>query len=662
MNRPRPPPSSSSTSTSKLHSNWSPAPADLKIDRRKKQRPRNPLKDLNHVATSISSTNSSLSSSQSIEGPRGCLRFLLSNSSSSKTPLYRPKKIISKTPKSAPNVRISKPYKSKAPRENIPKRAVGDALRKPKKNPPCLYQWQSRGSQKTKPNADSDKMSSGSEDSKQKGCMVRGVDEAGDATQASPRGVAEENSTPVSKLPSGSSLHFTFDQAVGENSNGSTNKTPPVQPSVSPEIQCGSSLSLMTTTPACYGAGHVLSGVTDKRKCRARGILTIGENHMLGFDKHNAFHNDVQSSVGFVDDSRVSVVPLPAEASMHWLLSPQGEKDEHQKEDSENPCGRLAFSPSPLSDMCNYSDKTTNTITSNGSSDRRNRKSLLSPAGLLEFQGFPGSLSDYRAGCSPLSPPLVAPCCKTQKEIKYRYSLVEESTPMSMRTDSLGSGNVIQTPQSDSSSDRHVGLSLLNTDGCKDRQLESELDSVAEVLQMISFSPESPVSMWDPSGLSSQFDQLPTPYNSIDLSQLQKTLERASWMSSSTLENVSHSQMRISWREGLVSRIFEMDELDCCRCLSDEGEDSNGCNADQRKSPLSPGRNVHVGNDQILIADSGSPEFLDQKPGADRKGKEEVLPQRPIACAESISTDGGGLVASGDSDWTLCYKNQLFEV
>ncbi|CBI24759.3 unnamed protein product, partial [Vitis vinifera] len=624
MNLPPPPPlssSSSSTSTSKLQNKWSPAPADLKMDRRKKQRPRNPLKDLNHVATTISSTNSSSSSSQSIEVPRGCLRFLLSNSSSSKSPRYRPK-ALSKTPKSAPNARISKPSKSKPRKENIPKRAVGDELHKPKKNPPCLYQWQSRGPHKTKPNANSDKISSGSEDLKQKGCLVRGVDEAGEAIQASLRGVADENSTPVSKLPSGSSLDFAFDKAVEENSNGSNNKTPPVQPSVSPEIQCGS--SLMAITPACYGAGHVLSGVTDKRKCRARGILTIGENHMLSFDKCKAFDNDVQSGVGSVDDSRVSVVPLPTEASMHWLLSPQGKKDENLKEGSENPCGRLALSPSPLSDMCNFSDKTTNTITSSSSIDRRSRKSLLSPTGLHEFQGFPGSLSDYMVGCSSLSPLHVTPCCKAQEETKYRYSLVEESTPISMRTDSLGSGNVIQTPQSDSSSDRHAGSSLLNADVCKDRQFESELDSLAEVLQMTSFSPKSHISMWDPSGLSSQFDQLPTPYNSIDLSRLQKTLERASWNSSSTLENVSHSQMRISWREGLISRIFEMDELDCCRCLSDEEEDANGCSAD-------------------------------------RKGKEKLLPQRPIACAESVSTDGGGLVASGDSDWTLCYKNHLFE-
>ncbi|RVW69063.1 hypothetical protein CK203_052177 [Vitis vinifera] len=610
MNLPPPPPlssSSSSTSTSKLQNKWSPAPADLKMDRRKKQRPRNPLKDLNHVATTISSTNSSSSSSQSIEVPRGCLRFLLSNSSSSKSPRYRPK-ALSKTPKSAPNARISKPSKSKPRKENIPKRAVGDELHKPKKNPPCLYQWQSRGPHKTKPNANSDKISSGSEDLKQKGCLVRGVDEAGEAIQASLRGV------PMKILLL-------------------NNKTPPVQPSVSPEIQCGS--SLMAITPACYGAGHVLSGVTDKRKCRARGILTIGENHMLSFDKCKAFDNDVQSGVG--------------------------KKDENLKEGSENPCGRLALSPSPLSDMCNFSDKTTNTITSSSSIDRRSRKSLLSPTGLHEFQGFPGSLSDYMVGCSSLSPLHVTPCCKAQEETKYRYSLVEESTPISMRTDSLGSGNVIQTPQSDSSSDRHAGSSLLNADVCKDRQFESELDSLAEVLQMTSFSPKSHISMWDPSGLSSQFDQLPTPYNSIDLSRLQKTLERASWNSSSTLENVSHSQMRISWREGLISRIFEMDELDCCRCLSDEEEDANGCSDDQLKSHLSPGLNVDVGNDQILTADFGSSKFLDCKPGADRKGKEKLLPQRPIACAESVSTDGGGLVASGDSDWTLCYKNHLFE-
>ncbi|TXG46771.1 hypothetical protein EZV62_026065 [Acer yangbiense] len=66
----------------------------------------------------------------------------------------------------------------------------------------------------------------------------------------------------------------------------------------SPEIQtqCGdSTLAFKTTTPACYAAGYIVSGVTDKRKCRSRGILTVGDNNLLDLD----------------------MVPLPAEASRH---------------------------------------------------------------------------------------------------------------------------------------------------------------------------------------------------------------------------------------------------------------------------------------------------------------------------------------------------------
>ncbi|GAB4825678.1 hypothetical protein Ancab_008551 [Ancistrocladus abbreviatus] len=49
--------------------------------------------------------------------------------------------------------------------------------------------------------------------------------------------------------------------------------TPPVEASVSPEMQCGSS-TMVSKTPACYGAGHVVFGVTDKRECQPRGVLT----------------------------------------------------------------------------------------------------------------------------------------------------------------------------------------------------------------------------------------------------------------------------------------------------------------------------------------------------------------------------------------------------
>lgn len=149
----------------------------------------------------------------------------------------------------------------------------------------------------------------------------------------------------------------------------------------------------------------------------------------------------------------------------------------------------------------------------------------------------------------------------------------------------------------------------------------------------------------------------------IDLSHYQKVLDdRDSWTSTSTLGYVSQSQMRISWREGLMSRIFEMDEFDSCRYLSDEEEDVGGCDNDLLKPCQNPDVNADERNYEILKNDFGSTEDVDTKTGVKGKGEERVPSQITCSCAESISTDGGGLAASGDSDWTLCYKNHLFQV
>ncbi|KAK9288770.1 hypothetical protein L1049_017234 [Liquidambar formosana] len=679
---------------SKTGRKWSPAPvpvlppptSDLEIQRKKKQSPRSPLKDLNGI-TSCSSSNAS---SMSIEAPRGCLRLFLSNSSSSssRTPLHR-SKTLSKTPKSAPIVRPSKPSRSKPPNKNPlkptisanPERPTSQKLHKSKKNPPCLYQWQSgkkpnpKISQRPKPSPVLDtndifvnKLASGFGELKhqQRQCLLRTADE-GEPTKFRLSGLKsgnDENFTPVSKLVSGSGLDCTFDKLIGENSNTTTTTTPPVEASVSPEIQCGS--SVVSTTPAvCYGAGYIVSGVTDKRKCRSRGILAVGENDS-GFSRtkdFDGFNNDGENVVGDGNSSRLSIIPLPTEASMHWLLSPRNEEDDDgPKGLSDNGSHRFQrlmgsaslHSPSSPSSVHGFSSDVCNPGSSTKIDRRRSKTSLLSPSVLPEFQGFVGS-----SYC-----PHATPSCEaaiSQEEKKYRYNLAGENSPFSM--DSLGSGNVIRTPQSDSSSDRQIDLNWLNVVNHQKHQLECELDSVAEVLQMTSFSPKSQKSMWDPTSSSFQFDCLTTPSNSIDFTLLQKTWDyEASWISNSTLENVSQSHMRISWREGLVSRLFEMDELDCCRCLSDEEEDAKDCSNDQFKPHLNPKLTDDVRSDQSLTNTFGSPKFVDHGPGIGGKGKENFPLQKSSLCAESISTDGGGLVVSGDSDWTLCYKNELFEV
>ena len=683
-----------------------PSPAPPKVDgstdktkkkKKKKQSPtRNPLQDFNAISTISSSSYGSESSSVSSEAPRGCLRFFLSHHSSSstsnstsnsKTPFDR-YKTVSKTPKSAPNVTVSKLSKSRPSREsklsksNIeenPDRPISQKAQKIKKNPPCLYQWQSgkKPSSKTGQRLKLSSVLNNSDDSVNKLAsgsevegLVRVVSHVGEATELKPWGAADATCTPLSKTASGSGLDCEVGKVVEENSNRSNSKTPPVLPSVSPEIQCGSSVVSTTITPSCYAAGPMVSGVTDKRKCRPRGILAIGENDDFGkvkpFDSFDD-DDDEENVVGIGDDSLV--IPEPAEASVLWLLSPCNEEDEDQKENSENmSCGAerpagsaILQSPSPLSGDGFSSDISNNcNTTSTTTSSWRRSTLLISPKGLPEFEGFMEPLCDHEA---IMSSHCVTPSHEavTLKEGEKNHNDIEgENSPFSKGS---FSGNVMQTPQSGLSSGRPVGLSWLNEDSYKKQQFEAELNSVADILQMTSLSPKRHLLTEDTVDSSFQFDCLTNSSNSIDLTQFQKILDdRASWLSNSTFDSVSQSQMRISWREGLASRIYEMDEFDCCRCLSDEEEDASGCNGDQLKSHCSPEANKDVASNQIFTGNLMCTEFVDNELGTDENSKEQFPSQLQCSCAESISTDGGGLVASKDSDWSLCYKNHLFEV
>ncbi|KAL3507028.1 hypothetical protein ACH5RR_032410, partial [Cinchona calisaya] len=99
------------------------------------------------------------------------------------------------------------------------------------------------------------------------------------------------NFTPLGKLACGPSLNYAivdhdyYDyKPVGEGSNSGHSsivvKTPPVEASVSTDIQCGGGSPTLvlasTATPICCGAGHLVLGVDAKRKCRPPGIPTIG--------------------------------------------------------------------------------------------------------------------------------------------------------------------------------------------------------------------------------------------------------------------------------------------------------------------------------------------------------------------------------------------------
>ncbi|VFQ82351.1 unnamed protein product [Cuscuta campestris] len=133
-----------------------------------------------------------------------------------------------------------------------------------------------------------------------------------------------QDRTPVGKSASGSGLDCAdFDgNMIDESTHSSASfvKTPPIEPSVSPEIPYGLSQKPATASAAtpCYGAGHVLSGVTDKRKCRPRGVLTVAPALDLSSRSGKSSESD--------NKSRTSFVPLPIEASMCWMSSSPSEK------------------------------------------------------------------------------------------------------------------------------------------------------------------------------------------------------------------------------------------------------------------------------------------------------------------------------------------------
>nr|GLL47863.1 uncharacterized protein LOC104644870 [Ipomoea trifida] len=240
---------------------------------------------------------------------------------------------------------------------------------------------------------------------------------------------SSEKFTPVGKRKTVDSANFEGNNNVGEDLTVKTStnvvKTPPIKSSVSPEIQCNvlSATSASAVTP-CYSAGHVLSGISDKRKCRPIGILTVP----LDYEKSSK----KSCIVGMIDDQKAdSLVPLPAEASMHWLSSSCGERGDGEKSGSENLIRgpQLPYSPS----FC------------------------------------------CRVDCDVL-PCQRMPCCKATELHEDRNFM---KSPFS--GSSVSSDNVIQTPSSDSASDRHTNFSCLNADDKHEFESEPD-DGLAEVV------------------------------------------------------------------------------------------------------------------------------------------------------------------------------------
>ncbi|PIA51636.1 hypothetical protein AQUCO_01100475v1 [Aquilegia coerulea] len=632
-----------SETTSKLKKNKknnSPCPS-TKLDLKRKpttSSSRNPLKDLktttitktrsntrtfNYTSSSsssnVSSSSSNLTSSLSIDSPKGCLRFFLPNS---KNP---PSKFSKRTPKSAP---ISKP-RCKPPISN-------KSQRTPFVNKSQNDKDLSFGNFEHTPNPKSslDLKECGSESlqwSFSRMLIEGNCDDDDDRTPA------------VRKKECESGLD-------------EKETTPPVQASISPEIQCGSSFTSGKST--CFGAGHVLSGIPDKRKCRARGILAVEEEKELGLFE-DGFSIDDKSFQGFSDSSRLSLIPAPIDASMHWLSPPRNIEENDQKESFQN--GSTPF-PSPSSSSSYGHGFSTDTCNSNSTSNTTatgKNVCLVSPTAHLDFGlwGSEAEMSNEKRGYqfetpdTKISPSsagdcacLVSPSAHGEFEGHLRLKalmsneereqcnefLAEKISPSS-GGDSLGSYNAVCTPQSESSlEDCVVGLSWFKN---------------ANYHAAPSVSPKNRTSTRDPADA----DVLPLPGFSFQFTHptrpstpLQKTSnDRLLDISSASYGSSLQSHMRISWRDEIVSGTFEMDDLDCCRLLSDDEEEDISCKV---------GANL-VEND--AVPNGAASEQLE----TEKQQCNVSVFEKSNACAESINAEGGYVNTSRDSDWNLCYKD-----
>ncbi|KAG6419912.1 hypothetical protein SASPL_116425 [Salvia splendens] len=355
-------------------------------------------------------------------------------------------------------------------------------------------------------------------------------------------------------------------------------KTPPVEASLSPEIQCQSQSRMVVLksvgTPVLYGAGHLMSGISDRRKSKLKGSLKGGlQEKGDHFSDENA-SGDLQ-------------VPLLAEASVRWHLSPcdlrnRFDHDRNVCDDDSGTVDSLSL-PSILCDKSSYSG---NGSVRNVEIDRSNVAAVLT---------------------------------------KNLECNMDESLAC------LNSGNMIQTPDSDSSSGTRFGRSRFEVNLSK----SFWPDSITELLEGVKLSPRNEVSMWG--GLGSHCVDICSPPVSLVPTRIQKNVDSvSSWVSDTTCDNLTLSQMRISW--------CEVDGFDSCCCLSDEEIDGDkACTVVGSVEHEDDG--FRIGNELSLV-------ILDYEPCLPAEGKGKSFSTGSNACAESICTDGGGLLSSDDSDWS----------
>ena len=361
--------------------------------------------------------------------------------------------------------------------------------------------------------------------------------------------------------------------------NSGKTGTPPFGASISPEF---SSQSVMPT-PACFATGHLLTGIQDKRKCKPRGILNVGNS---GFDAADS------KNLGSVFSSRKSrssiTSPIPLGASVQWHPSP-----------SETSVSWVFSPKESLKGKCAIQDLTPNSFGTTPSSDHY----LLhgSPCTSSMLQKTPSAMESCRSpatssSLSPFSMILQRASAMPQDGGRCHYISPAHDLPFSPNTKS--NSNVMCTPSSSISSKKVDEFSIVDS---------SPVPFLCE---------------------SFHFGCSLSPLSSADLSRFQ----RSPFLPNSPSKKMDlvgdgSSEKRISWREGLISRIFSMHEFSDC-FLSPEREG--------QKLEKVKGLNEKLG--------FGSFEFSGQAP-----------------CEDSPVVEEQCLTSSGDSDWTFFFQNQLFE-
>ncbi|KAF8711365.1 hypothetical protein HU200_029395 [Digitaria exilis] len=444
----------------------------------------------------------------------------------------------------------------------------------------------------------------------------------------------------------------------GSTPSSSTGVTPPVHASISPEVvaACGSA------TPACFAAGHhVLPGVGDRRKCRPRGILAIaGEEEgfasedLEGAEPSRASIRWLSSPSGPEAGTCSTKCGNGEEASVNWLVSPRDGGVVDPLEDE-------IFVPRRSSDdaFWRFSPDCTGLLGS----------PLL--GGLLDF-GTP--LSDM-SGTTPSSGFLPVEKTPSSGDSISPFSLiVKRASESSARLCGLGSSYQSGSGSNSAADATRVSgeawsgsvsngtRSGLTRTGSRPMKM---MDPVLECLEMMSLSPMPGDDDYNGSSvlpapvpeLSFQFAGAPMLLESVDLTSFKRSPRDIEFKGKETgFQKPVMTETRISWREGLVSRMFDIGDLDCCKWLSDD-EDSPVLSHNDEALPH--GTNSQPGGDQLQTCGFGSVEFSCFGDGLSND-RSKALPN-PVSVAESMRAEGFELISSDDSDWTLFYKNNLFE-